>query len=358
MGPPSALTRLLSSARPGAFRLFLAFAVLVSHSSRFNLGSWAVYTFFVLSGYWIHRMWSDKYAGAAHPVRLFYGSRLLRILPLFWLVNLGACALLAAGLQPAYAGPPVASWGGLRSAAVNVLLLGYAELPLPQRALGVAWSLDVELQFYLAFPLLLYLCTRGRLGKYVLATIIVLGAAGLAAFLIPSDEGPTYLASFGLFFLAGAAAAHRDWTPGPRLAALSALVTAAIVAACWCSPMGRLLFENGKHGAVEAYLHYQRSAQVALAVVTIPFALRTVRIPSGPRDRQLGELSFTLYLAHWPIMMVHTRYFEQLPPLQRIPSLAVAWAAVALLSWLLLRYFDQPLERWRRRWVAARLPAA
>jgi len=331
--------------------------VLVSHSSRFNAGSWAVYTFFVLSGYWIHQMWTAKYARAAQPLQLFYGSRLLRILPLFWLINVGASFVLAAGLEARILEAPVPSWGGLHRVATNIFLLGYSYLPHRQAALRVAWSLDVELQFYLAFPFLLRLCTAKRTGPYCLAAVAAVCAAGLGIFLVPANEPPGNLTFFGIFFLAGAVAAHRDWQPDGRLAALSALATMGVLAACWCTPGGRLLFENAKHGGTATFTHLERSAQVALAVLSIPFALFTVRQPSDRRDRLLGELSFTVYLVHWPVMMVHSHYYEDVPPLQRVPSLAVAWAVIALLSWLVLRFFDQPLERRRRRWVAAHLPA-
>ena len=73
--------RATSLLQPGIFRLFLAILVLVNHSSRFDLGDWAVYTFFILSGYWIYRMWEEKYSKARAPYRLSICSRILRILP-------------------------------------------------------------------------------------------------------------------------------------------------------------------------------------------------------------------------------------------------------------------------------------
>src|SRR5678815_5577437 len=46
----------------GAFRFLLATIVLANHSSRIYLGSMAVFIFFVLSGFWITRMWREKYS--------------------------------------------------------------------------------------------------------------------------------------------------------------------------------------------------------------------------------------------------------------------------------------------------------
>ena len=47
---------------PGLFRLLLAFLVVIFHTTSFiPLGNYAVYVFFVLSGFWIFKMYNDKY---------------------------------------------------------------------------------------------------------------------------------------------------------------------------------------------------------------------------------------------------------------------------------------------------------
>ena len=46
---------------PGLFRFILAFMVLIFHTiSFFPLGHYAVYVFFMLSGYWIFKMFEEK----------------------------------------------------------------------------------------------------------------------------------------------------------------------------------------------------------------------------------------------------------------------------------------------------------
>jgi peptidoglycan/LPS O-acetylase OafA/YrhL len=347
--------RILSLFQPGRFRLFLALVVLVSHTSRFDLGSWAVYTFFNLSGFWIYRMWEEKYARTSAPALVFYASRLWRILPVFWLVNLASIWALAERWDPIFNGDKSRHWGWPAALAANVLLLGYANLPYYQGALRPAWSLDVEFQFYLVFPLLLYLCTRGPGARAWRVLLVGAALAGLVAFLWPTRVGPLHLADYTAFFLIGAAAARTHWKPGTGVAAASLWAVAGCVALCWCFPGWRLLFQNDKHGATELFTHYKRIAEVVLALVSAPLAIATVHNPSGATDRKLGELTFILYLVHWPIMMVHAHFFEEVPPLQRIPSIVVAWAAVAAATWMVFAYVDQPIERWRRRWVARRL---
>ena len=47
---------------PGAFRFFLASLVVVQHVSRLSLGHPAVLLFFMLSGYWVSRMYAERYS--------------------------------------------------------------------------------------------------------------------------------------------------------------------------------------------------------------------------------------------------------------------------------------------------------
>jgi peptidoglycan/LPS O-acetylase OafA/YrhL len=85
--------------------------------------------------------------------------------------------------------------------------------------------------------------------------------------------------------------------------------------------------------------------------------LFSVTQPSGARDRALGEFTYVMYLLHWPVIVLHSHYFAGLSPLTRIPSLLVAWLAIGALSLVVFRYFDQPIERVRKRWVSSRRAA-
>jgi len=66
---------------PDLFRNVLAMTVFAHHLTRFSIGNMAVYIFFVLSGYWIARMWVGRYAKSERPFSTFYLSRSLRLIP-------------------------------------------------------------------------------------------------------------------------------------------------------------------------------------------------------------------------------------------------------------------------------------
>src|SRR4051812_48778350 len=75
---------------PGAFRLLLAALVVASHITHFDIGRIAVLLFFYLSGYWVTKVWVEKF-GQRNTLR-FYAARYLRIAPLYLLV-MGVSAL-------------------------------------------------------------------------------------------------------------------------------------------------------------------------------------------------------------------------------------------------------------------------
>jgi len=60
---------------PGALRLVLALVVVCSHYGwlRTPLDGASVAGFFLLSGYWVTKLWDKRYSRLAHPVAVFYG---------------------------------------------------------------------------------------------------------------------------------------------------------------------------------------------------------------------------------------------------------------------------------------------
>ena len=328
--------------------------VLVCDTSRFDPGDWAVYSFFVLSGYWIHRMWTDKYSRTDSPALVFMGSRLARLLPVFLLAN-AVSALVQRHNDPLFLHPASQGWPWALALASNLVILGYTSLPHSQGALHVAWSLDIEIQFYIAFPLAMALWSRARSPHLWRGIAFAACAAALVIYLLPVVPQYRNIACCGIFFLTGAAAAQSNWRPSESQVSVIIWAAVGFVALCWIIPEWRFLFENDKHGATPVDLHHKRIAQALLALFTAPVALFTVTRPSGPRDRALGEFTYVVYLMHWPVVLIHSFYFVKLPPLSRLPSIIGAWLVVALVSWVVFKYFDQPIERARKRWVSGRM---
>ena len=126
----------------------------------FQFGWMGVDLFFVLSGFLITGILLDT-AGASNYFRSFYSRRMLRIFPLYYLVIFSLMALSpwlrhtrAAGL-----GASGQHWG---------IYIAYLQAwwkflfpDLPQGHFLIYWTLSVEEQFYLLWPLVVYLLPRG-----------------------------------------------------------------------------------------------------------------------------------------------------------------------------------------------------
>lgn len=164
----------------GTIRFLLALGVVASHTRgyQFDLypdsGIVAVCAFFVLSGYLMPATLEKNYNGQATPYLI---NRGLRIFPMYW-VALGV-ALVVLQLLPAWRD---AYDFGLQSVLQNFILLGLNQWPNDTLYIGPAWTLDIELQYYLMVPLLMALRPNLRL-------ILMVVIAGVGVYLLIHPTG-------------------------------------------------------------------------------------------------------------------------------------------------------------------------
>ena len=312
---------------PGALRLLLALVVLVSHLSALNIGRPAVVLFFVLSGYWVSRRWLAGGDGALG----FASSRLLRVWPLFALVS------AATWVGMGWLGLPRAS-----DPAAGLLLLGSASRG--DMLIGVAWSLDLELQFYLSLPLL-WLAAR-RLPAWQCALLGLL-AWGLGIWLMARGAW-----SFLLYlpaFAGGMWLTRARWQPGAglALAGLAGFVLAGAALAQWpaASP---LLVKGPGLGLVAEQLGH-----LAWSALLFPVVAWVLAGPSSARDRQLGDASYAFYLVHSPVITLLAAGLA----LDGLALKLAALPAIVLGTLLLYLWVDMPLESARRHSPAVSWPA-
>ncbi len=334
------VARLAWPVRPGAFRLFLALMVFVHHFSSLDWGPAAVYAFFVLSGFWIETMWTTRYRHARQPYLTYMVSRVWRLAPVMVLVSLITMLLL-----PLVGVPMTTILGSnpLRLALSTLFLLGYTWLPyLP---VGSAWSLDVEMQFYIVAPLLAVALATPKRGKVAILAAAMLCSL-LSALTIDAYVLPRYIA----FFMVGMTAAHLRWLPSERQVRVSAGLTVALVVGVIVSPWRGIVVGGAHPGPLFVYAP---AFNIVLGVVVIPFAIATTRRPSDALDRMMADLSYIVYLQHWVAM----QWFAQIkaPFVRRLAVAAASFALVLPASWLIWRFYDQPINRLRARWVASRM---
>jgi peptidoglycan/LPS O-acetylase OafA/YrhL len=322
---------------PGAFRIFLALLVFLHHCSRFALGEYAVYVFFVLSGFWVDSMWTEKYRRTRNPLLTYTLSRAWRLLPTFIIAGIIVISFeLAMGISKS----AMLSDDRYRLIFSSIFILGYSHLDyLP---VYPAWSLDIEVQFYALAPLLSFVMRRSG----IVMPMAILSAVSIASALLVAKPA---LTSYIFFFGIGMALSAVRWHPSAKLAVASAAVLMVTVAAIAISPLrGALL-----GGVTPSPLFvWNPLLNIVEAIITIPFAIYTTRQRSDGRDRMMADLSYIIYLLHWPVAL-------WLPvvggsALHRLPYFALGGVVVIGGSWILWRFYDLPINRLRSRWVAGR----
>ncbi|WP_083897500.1 acyltransferase [Azospirillum sp. B506] len=326
---------------PGIFRFFLAAIVFAHHMSRLSLGTSAVYVFFSLSGFWIFRMWENKYSNTESPYFTYIVSRSWRIIPNFAIITWSVVAFelfyLGEKLDAIFSSP-MKEFHFIFS---QTFALFYCNLPfLP---VVPAWSLDMEMQFYVVAPLMIIAFKRIS-HIYILvplAVVAALTAMGVDSYVLPK---------FLVFFAVGMSAAARNWRPNNGIALISGVAAMTFVLGIIFSPWHGILL-GGAHP--EPVYVWNGLANVIVALLIIPYAIFTTTMRGGRFDGALADLSFIVYLIHWG----GTEWFSHIEGGFRerlVPAMGV-WVSVIVLSIIVWKVWDTGINRARSAWVSSRL---
>ncbi|HYF64687.1 MAG TPA: acyltransferase family protein, partial [Herpetosiphonaceae bacterium] len=333
-------------------------AVLLYHAGLPLPGGFlGVEVFFVLSGYLITALLRAEWERAG-SIRLgrFWARRARRLLPALALA-LGGTALLAGRLAPRESadlpGDMLAALGYVMNwrlvASAQSYFAPLARPPLLQHL----WSLAVEEQFYLLWPLIFIggmrlLRRRGLLGATLLAAA---GSALLMAVLRRPGLDParvyygTDTRAAGL--LLGAALALA-WPPGRQPAAelrlagwlADGLGLAGLLALATCA---RLLYAGHPRLYPGGFATAAIGTAAIIAAVTHPRARVLPALLGGGIPRWIGMRSYGIYLWHWPIFMLTRPRLDV--ALDGWPLLALRLGAVVGLAAFSFRVVEQPLRR-------------
>ena len=303
---------------------------------------WGVDLFFVLSGFLITRILVDARATGA-PLRNFYSRRALRIFPLYYAVVFVTFALLpliphpTAQQMSAVTGSPAWYWFYLSN--FHMASLGQYTSPV----LVVAWSLAIEEQFYLLWPIVILLIPDRHLGRACLALPIIGLATRVALLLFSNPNGltlymltPCRLDALGI----GAWIAVLSRSPA-TLCSIVPLVRVTFLATALLLPT-LLLIEIPFAGRdlAEALLFTALAlffGASLILVLTSPPAARTTTFLQHPVLRTFGQYSYALYLLHLPVVILlrtHGFHPRQLPTLfgSQLPGQFLFYAAATTLS--------------------------
>ena len=320
-------------AGPGFFRLALALIVFADHATRLSLGLSAVLLFFMLSGYWIQKMWTGRYAHTRQTYLTYLVSRFWRLLPAFLVCSALAWCLLAWKEQIPSDIKPISQ------AFSNLFILGYDSLPF--QADGPAWSLDIEVQFYLIAPVLIWAITRS------VAALPFCALASAGAYLLDIKG---CVIPYLVYFAIGATAGQAEWRPSRSLALASLAFSLSALALTMAGPWHSLVLVGNHSGPLAPY---NDTANAVLALAMAPWAMFTTRQKGGRQDGLFGDLSYGVYLLHLPILVALAAGGGT--NAERIVKLGAAILLVATGSLALHFLVDRPNHRLRASWVARRM---
>lgn len=324
---------------PGLYRLLLAFAVVIHHTTRLSVGPTAVYLFFILSGYWIAATWSGKYAKQPNAYLNFIKGRFVRLLPLFILANIMVIGVRhqVTGLDLAPVLQQMSPWDAASAIWSNIFILGFNWQPI--KVLGVAWSLDVEMQFYFIAPFMIWMARH--LGAMGMAPLVALAA------LTFQDIGVhDTVCNYALFFYMGVLSRQLNWQPSLKWAQASAYTALALMATALFSQNGHEWVLGGAH-ATEHFHFNNLIFSIALAMTLFPLTIWVTQKEAGSTDKALGDLSYSLYLFHGPLQVLYVDWCGTLTLRERWPYLLLYLLATSVVSFLAWRLVDKQIIDYR-----------
>lgn len=354
----------------GVLRFLLAFSVMWTHGGLAHglSGDLCVTIFFVISGFYMAMVLSEK--DSYNRLATFYSQRMLRLFPTYWAVLVisllaailvtvnqrGWSALLTEKEQQLHPilfvfwlfshlfilGQDVFLFFGLDTIG-NLKFESYltgAENPLANFLLiPTAWSLSLEILFYLIVPLIVRRTTSLLVGLLLVSCGIRLVLAYCLSFV--NDPWATrFFPSEFAFFLLGILGYRLVAKHSARLYSLlgaSYLLLCALAVTC---------LSANRFGHVNVGLFSKAAAATFLLIAVLPWLFKITC--NNSLDRRVGEYSYPLYLCHvlvfklWGLLQWSNPWSDYL-----MMVAAVAFAVVLTIA------VDKPVDRYRHRLLRA-----
>lgn len=327
------------------------FLEALPHAGMLQYTRFGVDLFFVLSGFLITGILLDS-KKSEHYFRNFYARRVLRIWPLYYLILFLAffvTPILAPSTKPA-----AGVWPAFVFYVQNIALVHRDTYPF---GLGATWSLAVEEQFYLTWPLLVFFLKRRTLATVSFSLFVVSLSLRLAFHFLGAAPG------FVHFF---------------TLSRLDAIALGTLAAIWLRSPSCTLdrwrarayqFLALGLIGVLLArILMHKNSSSVGYAFLAIAFTgLLGVSLAADARSsflgrgltagwlRYIGKISYGIYLLHYPLFILWARLIasRNVLPSDPVARNLIAFAGqmflailAASLSW---HFLEKPILRFKER---------
>ena len=353
----------------GLLRFLLALSVLASHSSKilgFSLvdSTVAVQSFFIISGFYISLILNEKYLGA-NSYKLFISNRFLRLFPVYWIIliitilasfllhlkygyqwqiavyslyihseHFSATGLLAFIFSNLFIfGQDILNFFGMNDANGAFFLINdpLSKTPTLSSFLFVpqAWSLALEMMFYLIAPFIL---------RKKLFIIIILICLSLSVRILMHSQGLSFnpwnyrfFPAQLVFFLSGAISYFIYKKLKGRIIAPSILKSIFAFVILVTISFQFIQGEDIKSGLYSIMI-----------ILAVPFLFHFTH--NKVVDNYIGELSYPIYISHVLVyLFVGTNHFYIIE--SKGTTLAIFTIVISV---ILIKYISTPIEKIRR----------
>ncbi len=323
-------------------------------------GQFFVELFFAISGYVFFWLYARPIEEARTDAWSFFVARFARLYPLYFVT-----LIVVAGLQFAYR----SQYGGdfiyigdtLGNFVLNLLMVQQWLPYAAQSFNGPAWSISVEVFLYALFFLL---CVWRKNTLWALAGLFLAGAV-VRVLSDPTVDFVRGVPSFfegGLVFYAVRALRRTEnaiWRKRVMLALCIVLPLLWVVSYVRGFHPINVLVEPGFFAAIFSVVGFlyvvMPLSLMALGLMQDHWPMSGLSRDNLHRISWIGDISYSIYLIHFPLQLGLMLVLAQLPFAERAvifssPLTLMAFMAVAAgLGWLSFRYFEMPMRRYLTR---------
>jgi len=335
----------------GTLRTTLAFFVVIGHLfGPYQLGTYAVFGFYILSGYLMTTIMHETYGFTLGGRKKYLLNRFLRIYPIYWFaIIISIILLLFIGKEATDYNPIIYLPTSIEGWLKNILIIfSYHSSP---RLSPATWALTVEIFFYIAICIGI---SRSRITTVIWFVISI----GYTVFLVSSNTGDWSTRYFPIeaaslpFSIGGMIYHYRDkiQTTYKKYSLDHPLLWLSLVCLNFC-----ISFSVEIKCQVPAIFNYGFYVNLFLMSVLIASLLnkRFLRIGKNT-DKRIGNLSYPIYLMHWQVgaflyVLIFKDYGRGFMTIEGFLFLLSSSILIVFLSLIAVFVIDKPIEKLRTK---------
>lgn len=323
-------------------RAIAVLAVLVFHLDENWLpgGFVGVDVFLVISGFIITHQLLTLNDKGTFSVLAFWVRRIRRLYPA--MLSVIALTLIVSFwvLPPTEYGETAESGLAAVVMGANIYFadrVGYLAADASNRELLHLWSLSFEQQFYLLIPLLFVFRPSSKTCLRVLAAVVIISFAA-ALFMVKYDPLRAFYLPFGRFWEIALGAFVAVLAHYQKLDKIRHHLVITIVALL--ALLSSFIIINAAQGFPDVWALLPTFGTAGLIIGGLKTHALTPFLVN-PFMRWHGRVSYTLYLVHWPVIVLFDKIFEDVG---LVPRLAILLAVSYTLTYLIHTFIEMPLR--------------